>query len=347
MYSQFGGSSPLTRGKLRADRTRARLRRLIPAHAGKTLGNRLPRYRNRAHPRSRGENILHLTKPLRGVGSSPLTRGKLFHGVSLFRHCRLIPAHAGKTRQFPVEAQSGSAHPRSRGENHSLALSAPYPTGSSPLTRGKRPRTKDWYGSPRLIPAHAGKTTTPLPRSRSCWAHPRSRGENALFVADKLSEAGSSPLTRGKRITKRWRDAARRLIPAHAGKTERAGDARHDHAAHPRSRGENAGVNSPILHASGSSPLTRGKLSVLKIDDAGARLIPAHAGKTITWVAQLITSWAHPRSRGENMQPATPEQIDAGSSPLTRGKPFPSMRTRTLRRLIPAHAGKTPSQRLG
>ena len=50
----------------------------------------------------------------------------------------------------------------------------------------------------------------------------------------------------------------------------------------------------------GSSPLTRGKPcgSVFHHRDGG--LIPAHAGKTITLLAQLITSWAHPRSRGEN-----------------------------------------------
>ena len=41
------------------------------------------------------------------------------------------------------------------------------------------------------------------------------------------------------------------------------------------------------------------------------------------------------------MQPATSEQIDAGSSPLTRGKPRVGGRRRERIRLIPAHAGKT------
>ena len=134
----FAGSSPLTRGKLRRTGPRSCQCRLIPAHAGKTLGNRLPRYRNRAHPRSRGENILHLTKPLRGVGSSPLTRGKLFHGVSLFRHCRLIPAHAGKTTPNQRLVRIAQAHPRSRGENDDSVAEEPELLGSSPLTRGKR-----------------------------------------------------------------------------------------------------------------------------------------------------------------------------------------------------------------
>ena len=50
------GSSPLTRGKRRRmDRRRAR-RRLIPAHAGKTVADLVDREETGAHPRSRGEN---------------------------------------------------------------------------------------------------------------------------------------------------------------------------------------------------------------------------------------------------------------------------------------------------
>ena len=50
--------------------------RLIPAHAGKTVGVFEAGCELRAHPRSRGEN-LEIANP-RGEreGSSPLTRGK-------------------------------------------------------------------------------------------------------------------------------------------------------------------------------------------------------------------------------------------------------------------------------
>ena len=50
------GSSPLTRGKLDQRRTTARLRGLIPAHAGKTTFAPICVSAPRAHPRSRGEN---------------------------------------------------------------------------------------------------------------------------------------------------------------------------------------------------------------------------------------------------------------------------------------------------
>ena len=50
------GSSPLTRGKLCDGRHCGGDRRLIPAHAGKTLDRRVIWQSRMAHPRSRGEN---------------------------------------------------------------------------------------------------------------------------------------------------------------------------------------------------------------------------------------------------------------------------------------------------
>ena len=51
-----------------------------------------------------------------------------------------------------------TAHPRSRGENHSVLPRLPSADGSSPLTRGKRKVSLEDFQSARLIPAHAGKT---------------------------------------------------------------------------------------------------------------------------------------------------------------------------------------------
>ena len=71
------GSSPLTRGKRPSSPSLWDPLRLIPAHAGKTIRpwGRWPA--PAAHPRSRGENHdLDYTVP-GGMGSSPLTRGKL------------------------------------------------------------------------------------------------------------------------------------------------------------------------------------------------------------------------------------------------------------------------------
>ena len=131
-------------------------------------------------------------------GSSPLTRGKLFHGVRLFRHCRLIPAHAGKTRLTGGHAWYHEAHPRSRGENVMNAFGRESVKGSSPLTRGKPGCGGLDFGGRGLIPAHAGKTLTGRSGTPPAPAHPRSRGENEAARQPHGWETGSSPLTRGK-----------------------------------------------------------------------------------------------------------------------------------------------------
>ena len=51
--------------------------------------------------------------------------------------------------------------------------------------------------------------------------------------------------------------------------------------------------------------------------------------------------WAHPRSRGENLQDREHACREHGSSPLTRGKPLRVLQPGDDQGLIPAHAGKT------
>ena len=193
----------------------------------------------RAHPRSRGENLVADYAAIRAWGSSPLTRGKPTPCCRCYYARGLIPAHAGKTSLTVSRATTRRAHPRSRGENEIPSISPSRDWGSSPLTRGKRPRRGGCGLRARLIPAHAGKTATACTNATTWGAHPRSRGENAEPKRDPLGVTGSSPLTRGKhRVPPRMR-RRRRLIPAHAGKTPDLGCARKPGRAHPRSRGEN------------------------------------------------------------------------------------------------------------
>ena len=194
------------------------------------------------------------------MGSSPLTRGKL---NKLFQLCEiggLIPAHAGKTQRS------------SRCPERAI--------GSSPLTRGKLREIAQLHEGGGLIPAHAGKTCLPRRRCISHGAHPRSRGENRCSGAGGRSSSGSSPLTRGKRHHPVLQRVRGRLIPAHAGKTFQAELEMIQDRAHPRSRGENLIWSLPDATAGGSSPLTRGKLTLCKLGKPNKGLIPAHAGKT-------------------------------------------------------------------
>ena len=155
----------------------------------------------------------------------------------------------------------------------------------------------------RLIPAHAGKTGRRALRSSPQSAHPRSRGENVAHRRTDSSSAGSSPLTRGKHVWSPSRGSARRLIPAHAGKTIPYAVGVAYCRAHPRSRGENISATPISRPSRGSSPLTRGKPESRFQLLSCRRLIPAHAGKTVSVATTTIMKTAHPRSRGENDWP--------------------------------------------
>ena len=216
--------------------------------------------RRTAHPRSRGENDIPSVTLNNLYGSSPLTRGKPDWRRVRRIDDRLIPAHAGKTLPASCARSACWAHPRSREENLWEDRIRALEHGSSPLTRGKRERPCGVPPGGGLIPAHAGKTASVNPSRLLATAHPRSRGENPKPVAPPEPGWGSSPLTRGKPISPTSACRAGRLIPAHAGKTEKqplgpalrrlipahAGKTRvrsrktYTWSAHPRSRGENS-----------------------------------------------------------------------------------------------------------
>ena len=90
--------------------------------------------------------------------------------------------------------------------------------------------------------------------------------------------------------------------------------------AHPRSRGENVYNEIRSVLGEGSSPLTRGKHTEALHALTQGRLIPAHAGKTVSEVDTTASLAAHPRSRGENERMDREGLASWGSSPLTRGK---------------------------
>ena len=192
------------------------------------------------------------------------------------------------------------AHPRSRGENSAPASAMLTAAGSSPLTRGKLVEAASGFLLKRLIPAHAGKTSSYKVPGFRAGAHPRSRGENVAVSVPTGGREGSSPLTRGKRDERVVSGYDDGLIPAHAGKTDRPHAGHLLAGAHPRSRGENSTSDEKPARGMGSSPLTRGKPLGLVLGFGNAGLIPAHAGKT-AWVGLgWLGMGAHPRSRGEN-----------------------------------------------
>ena len=172
-----------------------------------------------------------------------------------------------------------------------------------------------------IIPARAGFTSRWLGLSGQDGDHPRSRGVYRSTGRVRACSSGSSPLARGLHGGLAGRGRRRRIIPARAGFTLRAGR-RHRHARdHPRSRGVYGYPADGDWRGRGSSPLARGLRVPVVVVSQGDGIIPARAG--FTW-SLWFRSFRTP-----------------GSSPLARG-----LRARGGRRLlaggiIPARAGFT------
>ena len=258
------------------------------------------------------------------------------------RRPRLIPARAGKTRTPRATSSSWRAHPRACGENPISSTSSISWRGSSPRVRGKLPGFSSFPHARGLIPARAGKTSTPTSKPSAPRAHPRACGENAFFLRGMRRLMGSSPRVRGKPGPEGHEHPASRLIPARAGKTSRPPVVRGTRSAHPRACGENIECRPECAPDDGSSPRVRGKRACRPGGRRRRRLIPARAGKTGSTRTPCCTRTAHPRACGENPHVRLPNGRIFGSSPRVRGKQRGVGDQDGGSGLIPARAGKTP-----
>ena len=337
------GSSPLARGTLQMPGPPAGPLRFIPARAGNTTSTP-PRRRSRSvHPRSRGEHRQGRVRYIRQGGSSPLARGT--HPRKQFFHLlrRFIPARAGNTRQGRPGATPATVHPRSRGEHAPRPRWTTSSDGSSPLARGTPGVPAGARAPVRFIPARAGNTAPPAPRTGWCPVHPRSRGEHALIAERAPDQVGSSPLARGTPAHWQRIGHRRRFIPARAGNTAPTRGSWGGRPVHPRSRGEHSLPPRPAIRAVGSSPLARGTRLPDRGGEQPRRFIPARAGNTWPGSPPTTPGTVHPRSRGEHRLPPACGPVRDGSSPLARGTRILTQNEGRRKRFIPARAGNTTS----
>ncbi len=338
------GSSPRTRGTQRRETGCGRRDRIIPAYAGNTA--RLARACERAadHPRVRGEHAASVSFVSISDGSSPRTRGTPRHARTHGWRERIIPAYAGNTFIACLARAPRTDHPRVRGEHAFFAASSAWTNGSSPRTRGTPRAARRECAPRRIIPAYAGNTGTDGRLVSTPADHPRVRGEHVQPGMKPPRLFGSSPRTRGTRGQTHRRPCRCRIIPAYAGNTVLTHSLASCHADHPRVRGEHR-FNRPLpSNYSGSSPRTRGTLDLGQTRIVGLRIIPAYAGNTACRVSSDARTTDHPRVRGEHWRAAWVSEIEAGSSPRTRGTPLGRAVPATDCRIIPAYAGNTSSR---
>ncbi len=146
---------------------------------------------------------------------------------------------------------------------------------------------------------------------------------------------------RGKLCTYLPPDNARRITPAHAGKTPIGGLRESRPSDHPRACGENNKLRRRERRDFGSPPRMRGKLVEDALVDARVRITPAHAGKTFYERISGRTKADHPRACGENRCKGKAQKEEDGSPPRMRGKPLVLFLINSGLRITPAHAGKT------
>ena len=253
------GSSPRMRGKRGMQITEELRARIIPAHAGQTARPCTSSADLTDHPRACGANRHVVKRRPQSVGSSPRMRGKLLLCFRVPSLVRIIPAHAGQTPPSGLATSGTPDHPRACGANAKVASSKFGTFGSSPRMRGKPIMGACYPITRRIIPAHAGQTSSLLPLSFLSTDHPRACGANYALDMEIPSGSGSSPRMRGKLSRGHCHSHALRIIPAHAGQTN-GHPTRGTHPAdHPRACGANQQAAKNHTEFCGSSPRMRGK----------------------------------------------------------------------------------------
>jgi hypothetical protein len=169
----------------------------IPACAGSSGPRHMGSTRRRDHPRVRGEQGFDRLTQQFERGPSPRARG-----AEEVRHVReevlgTIPACAGSRSEAPRAMPNAWDHPRVRGEQFVVEISAPVVEGPSPRARGAGELRLVRVVPGGTIPACAGSSsaqTSPRPPSRD---HPRVRGEQRARSRNSSRPPGPSPRARG------------------------------------------------------------------------------------------------------------------------------------------------------
>ena len=154
----------------------------------------------------------------------------------------------------------------------------------------------------RITPAHAGKTALKAITHGRMADHPRACGENHLCMDGSDFYSGSPPRMRGKPPSSAGTERKGRITPAHAGKTRARASPHWYRSDHPRACGENSPRLCLCSSAGGSPPRMRGKRLYHQPAAPSARITPAHAGKTFSWLLPSSRLADHPRACGENMR---------------------------------------------
>ena len=219
--------------------------------------------------------------------------------------------------------------------------------GSSPRLRGTRPPGGGGTVNGRFIPAPAGNTLGEFVGPEPITVHPRACGEHGPNWLSERYPSGSSPRLRGTPPHGAVAQVAERFIPAPAGNTSEALNARASRSVHPRACGEHRWSPKSSSSANGSSPRLRGTRLNIWPHYTRNRFIPAPAGNTSRSWRRCPPTPVHPRACGEHSGTAPVSITHNGSSPRLRGTRRDPLSPGLRLRFIPAPAGNTPAHPQG
>ena len=171
----------------------------------------------------------------------------------------------------------------------------------------------------RIIPAHAGNSSS-LSTCRIRFSdHPRACGELTSPPTSTPNVCGSSPRMRGTPEDGVHASLVSRIIPAHAGNSIPGKPIPSSTSDHPRACGELAFMAASSKGKFGSSPRMRGTPGSHTFLARSLRIIPAHAGNFSSSEFRVPLPTDHPRACGELIRNPFSVGIDGGSSPRMRG----------------------------
>ena len=137
-----------------------------------------------------------------------------------------------------------------------------------------------WSVQPlRVTPAYTGKRPTPRWVRPNPRDHPRACGEKLVSVSGSSSVPGSPPRMRGKERLDVFNLCAKRITPAHAGKSSLAVGMAALSWDHPRACGEKPADEGWLARQKGSPPRMRGKALANDMGHTMTGITPAYAGK--------------------------------------------------------------------
>ncbi len=296
---------------------------IIPAHAGLTGLSHTSVASAGDHPRACGAHMRGMTPRQRSQGSSPRMRGSLVAQLVIIYVGRIIPAHAGLTDIATDFVQRLEDHPRACGAHIVKFLILLCQKGSSPRMRGSQAAVLAIRVHAGIIPAHAGLTSCLLSTRVGYWDHPRACGAHVVAKRAVFLCLGSSPRMRGSQNVIGWNRVPR-------------GD-------HPRACGAHWTLIIAESRGRGSSPRMRGSHVAAMMMRLTPGIIPAHAGLTKIPQKCPLLPRDHPRACGAHDGLCVRLTPGPGSSPRMRGSQEYFFRRASIHRIIPAHAGLTPS----